>query len=364
MNILFMNSIAPLVWGGGEKWMLTAAEGLRGRGHEITICGRKGSLFLSRCHERRIAVAPLRIGSDFGLRNILRLRRIYRERKTDVVIANFNKDVRLAGLAACGGGPRIVARNGLPLIQNNWRYRLTYTAFAKGILTNAEAIKRRYLSYGWFPEDFIKVIHNGIDVDQIVEFPGPAVVAKHKIPFGRPIIGIFGRLVGQKQHHLFLETAKRVAVEVSETVFIVVGEGPLEADLRRLAAELGIAEKVLFMGFQREPMPLYSVCDVVLLTSRSEGLPNVVMEAMLAARAVVAFDVGGVRELIPNEETGIVVPEGDVAGMAARAVELLRDPEARGRIGGRARARIIAEFSVGGMVGELEGWLGEKVTPP
>lgn len=359
MNILFMNSIGPLVWGGGEMWMMAAADGLRRRGHGITFCGRKGSLFLARCVEEDLPIEPLRIGSDFGLGNILRLRRIYRERKIDVVMANFNKDVRLAGLAALGGGPSVVARNGLPILQSNWRYRLTYTALARGILTNAEAIKRRYLSYGWLRDDFIRVIHNGIDIDQKVDFPRPAVVARYKIPYGRPIVGIFGRLVGQKQHHIFLDVARQILAGIPDALFIVVGEGPLEADLRRQAGEMGITESVLFLGFQREPMPLYSACDLVLLTSRSEGLPNVVMEAMLTARTVVAFDVGGVRELIPGEDTGIVVPQDDAGGMAARAIDLLQTPDARKQIGDRARRRVLEEFSTEKMIRELEEWLRE-----
>jgi glycosyltransferase involved in cell wall biosynthesis len=363
MNVLFQNSIREAVWGGGEKWMLTAGTGLRGRGHVVAYAGRSGSCFLDRCAEGGFPVYPMRIGSDFGLGNILRLRRIYRSRGIDAVIANFNKDVRLAGLAAIGG-PVVVARNGLPIVQNNWRYRLTYTKLVRGIVTNTDVIKGRYLSYGWMTDGFIEVIHNGIDVEQSIDFPRAEVLVRHGIPDGKRIVGIFGRLVGQKRHDLFLEVARRILGEMPETAFLIVGEGPLEGDLRRRAAELGIEAKVLFLGFQRETMPLYSICDCVLLTSRSEGLPNAVLEAMLAGRSVVAFDVGGVAELVPDARVGIVVAAGDAGAMAARTLELLRSDAARATIGRAARERVRETFSTEQMTLLLEAWLQRLIMTP
>jgi glycosyltransferase involved in cell wall biosynthesis len=365
VNVLFLNSIREQVWGGGEKWMLTAGSGLRERGHGVIFAGREGSLFLERCAEVGFATIPLRIGSDFGPGNIIGLRGIFRARGIDVAIANFNKDVRLAGLAALGlrraGENRtaVVARNGLPIIQNNWRYRWTYKRLSRGILTNSSAIKERYLSYGWMEDGFIKVIHNGIDPRQRVDFPRSDVLAEHGIPDGRPIIGIFGRLTGQKGHDLFLEVARRVLADLPGTLFLIVGDGPLEGELRGRAKDLGVAANVLFLGFHRETMPLYSICDLVLLTSRSEGLPNVILEAMLAGRATVSFDVGGVRELIPDARVGAIVPKGDLAAMTAQVSSLLRSAESRGAIGRAARLHVTSSFSVEQMVRELETWLAE-----
>lgn len=358
MNILFLNSIGAGVWGGGEKWMLTAALGLRARDHAILFCGRPGSTLLRRCAEARIETVPLAIRGDFDPVTIWRLRGILTRARIDVVIANFNKDVRLAGLAArLGTSAIVIARNGLPIVPNSGRHRLIYRHLVSGIITNTAAIKGRYLAYGWMDEAFITVIHNGIDAAQPIRFGRTETLERHSIPEGRPIVGIFGRLVGQKQHDRFLDAAAAIAVAIPDAVFLIVGDGPLRAELTRRVDRLGLADNVRFLGFHRDVMPLLSICDLVLLTSKKEGLPNAVQEAMLAGRAVVAFDVGGVRDLIPDSRYGIVVPPDDVGAMADEAIGLLRSPARREALGSAARERIATEFSLDGMIARLEAEL-------
>lgn len=359
MNILFMNSIGVNTWGGGEKWMLTTGGGLRERNHRVFFAGRNDSLFLRRCQEHHFPTLPLNIKGDLGLGNIWRLMRFYREHHIDVVIANFNKDVHLAGIAArlSRQRPMVVARNGLPILHNNWRYRLTYTHLVDGMITNTQAIKDRYLSYGWLENDFIRVIHNGIEVNQAPTVDPEAVRRKFDIPDQEPVLGIFGRLVKQKQHTVFLEVAHNIIKKWPEALFLIVGDGPERERIQAYAAELQLIESVYFLGMQTEVAPLYRLCDVVLLTSEEEGQPNVVMEAMLAARPVVAFDVGGVRELIPHEEVGIVVPLNDIYLMTRKTDELLQDPQRRRQMGERARAFIRENFSVDRMIREVELYL-------
>jgi len=192
-----------------------------------------------------------------------------------------------------------VARNGLPILENNWRYRWTYRYLVDGIITNTNAIKNRYLSYGWLPKEFIQVIYNGIDIDQEKNFEKKAILEEFQLPPEKKIVGIFGRLVKQKQHNLFLEAAQKILEGFRNVHFIIVGDGPL-----RNTIEKQIRSQ---------------------LTSEDEGLPNVVMEAMLTGTPVVAFDVGGVRELINSDEVGYVVPSNDTQLMAVKTLKLLEN---------------------------------------
>jgi len=362
MNVLFLNSIGADVWGGGEKWMLVAATGLQARGHVVSFCGRPASVLLQRSAEAGLATHPLAIRGDFGPGTLLRLRRILRRTAAHVVIANFNKDVRLAGLAArFGTGAVVLARNGLPILPDNWRYRLTYRRLVSGIITNTVAIKNQYLAYGWLTDDFISVIHNGIDSSQPVHFPRREVLGHFDLPDGRPLVGLFGRLVGQKQPTRFLDVADGVLGVQPDALFLVVGDGPLRTQTEEHARRLGIDGSVRFLGFQRDVLPLCSICDLVLLTSLKEGLPNAVQEAMLAGRAVVAFDVGGVRELIPDHRFGRVVPLDDVRAMTSETIALLQSSALRAEIGARARARISEEFALDVMIDRLEELLPLKL---
>ncbi|RMG66636.1 MAG: glycosyltransferase family 1 protein [Calditrichaeota bacterium] len=362
LAVAFMNSIGPTSWGGGEQWMLTCGCLLRQRGHQIYYIGRAGSRFLERCRQAGFPVLGLEIGSDFGPANILRLARFFRENHVQVLIANFNKDVRLGGLAArYAGVPRVLARNGLPIVQNNWRYRLSYRFFTHGIITNTAAIKQRYLSYGWLSPSFIHVIPNGIDIDQPVEFPRNEVLEQFGLPDRRPIIGTFGRLVKQKQHHIFLEVAAALLKEWPEALFLIVGDGPLRQSLQQYAFDLGILDSIYFLGFQNNVMPLYSICDLVTLTSEEEGQPNTVLEAMLAGKAVVAFNVGGVSELLATPEVGRLVPPNDIFRMTQAIQELLLDEDTRENMGRCARRFVQEHFSLDQMIERLEALLIEEV---
>ncbi|MFH1143864.1 MAG: glycosyltransferase [Candidatus Eisenbacteria bacterium] len=371
MNILFLNSIGRDTWGGGEKWMLTAAAGLRRRGHQVCLSARQHGALIARGRELGLPALPLAIRGDFNVWAAWQLRRFIAARDVEIVVANFNRDVRLTGLArGLARRPLIVARNGLPILQDNWRYRRTYRRLVAGIVTNTEAIRRRYLGYGWIPEDFVRVIHNGIDpqVAPRAMGPGPAdedLRARHRLARGVPIVGIFGRLVRQKRHDLFLEAARRVVAAHPETLLLIVGEGPERASIERTAAELGLAAHIRMAGFQPDVFPLLACCDVVALTSDDEGLPNALMEAMLAGRAVVSFGVGGVEELLgaagetSGSEGGVIVAAGDPVALAAEVNRLLEDPSRAAALGRRARERILREFTVEKMIAQFEGYLLE-----
>jgi glycosyltransferase involved in cell wall biosynthesis len=132
-----------------------------------------------------------------------------------------------------------------------------------------------------------------------------------------------------------------------ETRLLIVGDGPARPQLEQLARETGIADRVIFAGFQARTRPFFELMDVLLLPSRSEGLPLAPIEAMLASRPVIATDVPGSNEVVADGETGFLVPLGRFEEMAQRAGELLDDEALRKRMGeaglGRARALFTEE---------------------
>ncbi|HQU73631.1 MAG: glycosyltransferase family 4 protein [Calditrichaeota bacterium] len=362
MNILFFNSIGTTTWGGGEKWMFLAARGLRDKGHRVYVGGRVDSLFLRTFREMEFETLPLHITGDFGLINILKIRRFLLARGIDAVVANFNKDIRLTGIAGrLANRPAIIARSGALILRNNWRYRLSYRKLVDGILTNSLSIKKRYTSYPFIENQFVRVIYNGIDPHTETEYHGPFPGADFGMPDHRPVIGNFGRLVKVKQPLMFLEVAHRIKEDYPEALFLMVGDGPMRNEILSYAAQLGLTENLYLPGFQEAVFKFYSMCDLVLLTSEHEGQPNVIMEAMLAGKPVISFDVGGVSELIHSEETGIRVAPNDIYRMGEMALELLADEPRRLAIGEAARRFISRNFSVGVMVEKVEEYLLEVV---
>jgi glycosyltransferase involved in cell wall biosynthesis len=204
----------------------------------------------------------------------------------------------------------------------------------------AEYIVRQYLA----PRARIRVIYNGIDVDRF--HPNGSASASPG-----PIVTV-GRLVPQKNHELFLQAAAPLAGAVPEARFVIVGDGPLRPQLEASARRLSIADRVAFAGERRDVEALLRTASLFWLTSRWEGTPNVVLEAMASGVPVVATDVGGTRELIRSGSEGFVVPPEDVDGFVRHSRDLLADLAMRRRFAAAARARA-EEFSNSRMVAAM-----------
>jgi len=139
-----------------------------------------------------------------------------------------------------------------------------------------------------------------------------------------------------KGHSFLLEAARRIIPIFPQVKFLIVGDGLLRKELEDLAAQLGIKRNVIFCGFRKDLPKIYADLDVVALTSLNEGLPVAVIEGMAAAKPVVAFDVGGIKDLIQDDITGILVPFGDVQKLTDSITYLLKNPRECKRLGQNA----------------------------
>ncbi len=358
MKIFFMNSTGLAAWGGGEKWMLQTGIELSALGHRVFYGGRSGSLFLQKCQEAGFPAYSFKIGSDFDPLVIRKLANLMKELTIDVIITEQNKDIRLAGIAGKMNGKKlIIARNGLPAIKNNFRYRLLYPRLLDGILVTTQAIKYKYVGYQWLDYDFIKVIPNGLFPAPLPQECPSLIKKQYNIPNEKPVVGIFGKLIKQKQHNIFLEVAANLHKKRDDIIYLIVGDGPEREKIQKYAFELGVLDNLYMVGFQENPLPLYTACDLVLLTSQEEGLPGAVMEAMLMKKAVVAFDVGGVSELIISQKNGILIPPNDIYLMTKTVEKLLYEDELRKNIGNYARNYIMRNFTIDKMIHEFEYYL-------
>jgi glycosyltransferase involved in cell wall biosynthesis len=171
-----------------------------------------------------------------------------------------------------------------------------------------------------------------------------------RAPEDEMLVGIVGRLTEIKNHELFLRSValyKERQLTSRRTRFVVIGDGHLRPSLEELARSLGLKDDVVFAGTRKDPEFFYPALDVVALTSRNEGTPLTLIEAMLNARAVIATSVGGVVDLLGKEvsaetayticERGIGVVPDDAAGFAEGLAHLLDNEELRARLGARGR---------------------------
>jgi glycosyltransferase involved in cell wall biosynthesis len=194
------------------------------------------------------------------------------------------------------------------------------------------------------------VVHNAID--GIQPLPAPQVLPA--VPAGALLIGTVGQLVKRKSVNDLLRALETLRNHDTSIHALIVGAGPEEQSLRNLAASLGLAERVHFAGFQKEPLPWLAAMDIFVLASSREGLPRAILEAMLLGKPVIAARAVGSSELVIDGTTGFLYSHGDTAALAARITELAGDAALRTRLGTTGRERVLAEFSIKRYVADVE----------
>jgi glycosyltransferase involved in cell wall biosynthesis len=174
-----------------------------------------------------------------------------------------------------------------------------------------------------------------------------------QLPAGAEVVSTVGRLTAIKQHRLFLEAIRDAAKSRPQLVALIAGDGELRGALEGYARESGIADRVRFLGWRRDLATIYAATDVFLLTSRNEGTPVALIEAMASAVPGVSTDVGGVKDVIASDDLGARVRDGDAEALAAHIVRYLADPQLRRETGTRARAAVLGKYSLDRLVSDI-----------
>ena len=218
-----------------------------------------------------------------------------------------------------------------------------YVAVSRDVAT--ELVER----FHW-PASKVEVVYNAVQLERF-DMPGsPALRAQLTNGQERPVVLTSARLDEQKGHPVLL----RAATEVPDAVFVLAGEGPERPPLEAQAAELGLADRVQFLGHRDDIPELLAACDLFALPSLYEGSSLALLEAMAAGRAVVSSAIGGTDELIDDGETGLLVPPGDPAALATAIRRLLSDTTLRTSLARRARERVERDFTRDAMARRVE----------
>lgn len=337
--------------GGVETMAARALPALVRRGYRVEVVTAFGR---QECDPSTtvegVTVHRFRFRETFEHRNLKDIIRLRQE--IDGLMNTFDADVMHLNLS--GPGPLLFAVMPLPPVPLvvALRQELSHPAFRHGdgelfgkIVGSADRITfvctaARDTLVSKFPDlaDRCIVSHNALDVSRYPLFDFPAA----------PVLLCVARLVWQKGLERAIEALSQVLVRVPGAILRIVGDGPERSGLESVVASLGVVDHVEFVGEVPPGDISRAMADarVVLLPSRHEGLPNTLIEAGAAARPAVAFECGGVDEIVENGVGGIVVPQGDVRAMAEAAADLLLDPARARRMGAAARERVTARFGL------------------
>ena len=344
MKILFV--IHSLNAGGAQRVMTILANSLLYRGHNVhivTISADMNRAFTLKdgigvLALPEIAGSPLRKTS----KRIKALNRIFRSETPDVIISFVDKTNILTLMASKKVKAKMIISErvdpALYSIGRIWRIlrRLYYPKTDKLIIQT----KRARESFKYMAEDKISIIPNPVIMEDTSG-------TDNFIPPAGPYICAAGRLTKQKGFDLLIKAFSQLSSDFSHWNCVILGEGEERKRLEGLAKELEVAKKVFLPGNVSTPQAIMGSCRIFILSSRFEGFPNVLLEAMAAGAPVIAFDCpSGPREIIEDGHNGMLVPQKDV-GRLTRAINSLAGNEGRSRaLGEEAKKSILNRYDL------------------
>jgi glycosyltransferase involved in cell wall biosynthesis len=223
------------------------------------------------------------------------------------------------------------------------------------ILAVSEAVRGDLVALGVVAPGKIRVMPLGLELDHLAgDLPRGGLREAAGVPAAAPLVGMVGRLVPIKDVPTFLRSAALVHEARPECRFALVGDGEERGALEEQTRQLGLAGVVTFHGWRRDLAPVYGDLDVVVNSSLNEGTPVALIEALAAARPVVATRVGGTPDLLGQGARGLLVPPGDAPALAAAVLATLREPEAARRRALDGRAYVLTRHSASRLIDDMD----------
>jgi glycosyltransferase involved in cell wall biosynthesis len=371
--------IARLNVGGPALHVAYLTSGLAERGYEtILVAGT-----LARGEESMAAVAQARgarietlaelsrqVAPFHDARAMLRLARLIREERPAILHTHTAKAGavgRIAALLAGNARPPIIVHTFHGHVLRGYFNPVTTFLFrtlerllarvSTTLIAVSPEVRDDLVRLGVAPASKFAVIRLGIELDERVGADSSVRAETRRVLGIAPdafLVGWVGRMTGVKRTPDVVRALQRLVAEGVDAYLCLVGDGPDRDELERLAHELGVIKRCLFLGYQDEVARFYEAIDALILPSVNEGTPVSVIEALAARRPAVATRVGGVSDVVDEGMDGFLVDVGDVDALAERLAELVADPEKRARMGEHGRARVLERYAVDRLVDDVD----------
>jgi len=328
-------------WRGGERQVLLLAAALQHNGIANAIACRPGGLLEQRARDARLPVLSLAGNTIFAAFSLLKAVSDF-----DLIHCHTGRTHSIAAATAFRHHKPIIVTRRVDFPPrssafNHFKYRVT-----SRIVCISQFIARQLQDWGVTSQK-IKVIRSAVlPPTQKSAEPVSKLRGQLEVSTDQRIVGNIAALVGHKDHATFLRAAREIVSKRNDVTFVVIGEGELRGDLLKLRRELGLENKVHFVGYLPSAEKFLPAFDVFVLSSCMEGLGSVILDAFAAGVPVAATAAGGIPELIRDGETGLLAPVGNASALAAAIIRLLDNPVEAGQFVQRAKSFVADEFSV------------------
>lgn len=352
MNILFINTSKS--WGGNEKWTSLAAHQLA-REHNVFLAYRSRNL------GQRFTVEKKQFSflNRLDILTLYRIVRFIKKKNINVIVSTNRKYYLLGAIASRLAKCRHFVRLGIVWdVPDNVLNRVLFSRLVHGIIVNAVPIQTRLVRTVFIREEQVHLIYNGLDLDKLDQ--GWKNASDKPFAF---TIATSGELTPRKGHKEVIEGFARFVEKhgAAEAGLVIMGRGRQKKELEDLAADLDIADQVLFTGFLDNPYPLLASSDLYVTLSRNEGISNSLLEAMYLKVPVVSSSAGGAGEIIKDGSNGFMVWHVSGEALADIIYQVYStDKEKRVALAMAGRKTVIEMFSMEQMTRSLERILADQ----
>jgi glycosyltransferase involved in cell wall biosynthesis len=331
--------------GGMENYLKDFIANLPPEKFSVTCICPYESSFTSSLRQLGVeAIYITPIADDPSWRSIQLTVEVSRLHHIDLIHAHMPKAHVLAGLAGCLLHKPVVATiHGM----NVTSHELGITrGVGSYVITNCQESFTQALAMG-IPPEKLSLVRNGVDTKTFNRKPSSNILHDSiHVPPGTRLVGFAGRLEHEKGPDLFIRAAEYVHQHYPDVHFVVAGEGCMRGEMEQMCKQMRLDQHVHFVGWVNDTCSFYSNLDVLAHTSRSDGTSLVLLEAMACACPQVGIAVGGVREIIENESTGMLAGAGDWQEVGIKIIQLLEEPDRMRSMGEAARIRLEELFDV------------------
>lgn len=352
-----MQVVLSLAQGGSEAVAKDVAVKLDRRRFRSSVCALDAAGPFAADLERAevpVHVTGRRRGADWWL--MAKLYRLFRRERVEIVVSHHLGPLIYSALGArlCGAVLVHVEHERFTFESARTRRRLrALAAFCHRIVVVGEDMREFFVLRAKLSPHKLTVIRNGVDLDRYTSTPTGGRLELGLPATGR-LVGHVARLCEAKDQVTLLRAFRTVSEAQPDVRLVVVGDGPMRQVLLESADKLGVAKRVSFLGARKDVAQLLPHFDAFVLSSLSEGLPLALLEAMAAARPVVATAVGEVPALLSAGPAGVVVPPAAPAALAEALASVLEQPRLAAALGRAARAAVEERFELSGTVQQYE----------
>ncbi|MCK4325604.1 GT4 family glycosyltransferase PelF [bacterium] len=350
--------IATMDIGGAERQLVELVKRLNKDKYDVTVCClTRGGPLEEDLKEAGIKYCILWKRFKFDFSVILKLIRLLRREKADILhtyMFTSNSFGRVAGILA--RVPEIIiSEHCVDIWKNRFHFFIDKILlhWTDKVICVSNGVRKFYVNRIGISEGKTVTIYNGIALGHL-HTNAEVTANKYGLCSEGRIIGAIGRLIVQKGLKYLIHAMAITLKQVPQTKLLIIGDGPERGNLCELAGRLGITDKVIFLGFQKDITRFLRTMEILAMPSLFEGLPVVALEAMTLEKPVIATKILGVDEVVEDGKTGVLVPPRNPDALAHAIIELLNDVEESKRMGMAGRERVEKYFNVNLMVKKYE----------